>query len=537
MTLSEKVGRDKARARLEEPLEQRTVSLRDSESRFRSLAEGVDAIVLISDQPGMIRYINEVGARRLHWSSVQVIGRPLALILVPVGPLPDSGRSEEAPPRTETLYRTRTGQRIEVEETRWPIVFNGSPAILRIARDTSERKRAEEEKARLEHQLRESQKMQAIGTLAGGVAHDFNNLLTVILGHVHLMQMQATPGDDPSPDLTNIESAVHRAKALTQQLLKLAQRGKGQNTVVDVRSTIHEIITLLSRTFDKKITFQEESALEAVHVMGDPNQLHQVILNLSVNARDAMPSGGLITYRTEVTQPDERLPEHLVGVATGRYVKLSVRDTGYGIPADAIGLIFEPFFTTKDARSGTGMGLAMVQNIVHNHSGAIEVESVVGQGTTFILYLPLAEPGTPRVGPYQGSAPVAGTGTILLVDDEEQVRTVTAKLLRHLGYEVVTAPDGHEALEYYRGHRKDIALVILDLIMPRMNGRECFLALRSINPNVKVVLSTGCDKDSATQDLLDDGVQSVVQKPFELTQLSTLIAQAMGSRAKAAPSP
>ncbi len=292
----------------------------------------------------------------------------------------------------------------------------------------------------------------------------------------------------------------------------------------------------MSRTFDKKITLQEESTLEAAHVMGDPSQLYQVILNLSVNARDAMPSGGLITYRTEVITADEGVRKRLSGLATGRYVRVSVSDTGYGIPADIREHIFEPFFTTKDARSGTGMGLAIVQNIVQNHGGAIQVESAVDRGTTFTLHLPLASPGEQPVEPKQEEAQVAGTGLILLVDDEELVRNVTAKLLRHLGYEVVTASDGQEAVEFYQERWKHITLVVLDLIMPRMNGRECLRALRSINPNVKAVLITGCDKTSATQDILDDGVQGLLQKPFELTQLSTVIAQAMDTRANTSPS-
>ncbi len=533
LRLCEQARREQAFSQLEAVLEQRTVSVRDSESRFRSLSEGILDIVLISDHRGTIQYINAVGARRLHWSPDQLIGKPLSLLLTPEGLTVAPGHSEGARSRTETSYRTRTGHRIAVEESMCPIVFNRNSAILRVARDITERQRAEDEMARLEQHLQESEKMHAIGTLAGGVAHDFNNLLTVILGHAHLMKMRTTPGDDHRQDLTNIETAVQRAKALTEQLLALAGRGKERNTVVDIRGTIREVIALLSRTFDKKIVLQEESTAEAAYVMGDPSQIHQVILNLSVNARDAMPNGGLITYRTEVVQADDGLRRRLSGMATGRYVTVSVCDTGDGIPADIQERIFEPFFTTKDSRSGTGMGLAMVQRIVQKHGGAIHVESTVGRGTTFSLHLPLAEPGEQRVQPKTEDPTVAGTGTVLLADDEELVRNVTAGLLRHLGYEVVTARDGQEALQCYQEHGKDIALVVLDLIMPRMNGRECFRALRAINPNVKAVMITGCDKDGSAEEILAEGIQDLVQKPFALTHLSAAIARAMGTHAKA----
>ncbi len=502
--------------------------MRDSESRFRSLIEGLVEIILVCDSHGVIQHINEVGAQRLEWTPQELMGKPLTTILMegtgPAGPGADSCR--------QSVYCTRTGKRFEAEETLRTIVFDGRPAVMRVARDMTERKRAEEEKTSLEDQLRQAQKMEAIGTLAGGVAHDFNNLLTVILCHVHLMKMRTKPGEELYQDVATIETVVHRANSLTEQLLGFARRGKYQNTVVDVRSTIREVMGFLSRTLDKKIVLREECTTEEAVVLGDPGQLHQVILNLSVNARDAMPEGGALTFRTEVVEASDAIRKRVPGAVAERYVVVSVSDTGSGISEEVRGRIFEPFFTTKEPGKGTGMGLAMVYGIMQNHSGFVEVGTAVGQGTTFTLYLPQAKQAVLTQEPAREEAPVRGSGKVLLVDDEELVRNVAARLLKHLGYEVEMASDGQDAADYYREHWREITLVILDMIMPRMNGRECFHALQAINPEVKAILITGYDKNHGAQGILDEGVQGFVQKPFELNQFSKAIDQAIQAEPK-----
>ncbi len=533
ITLCDKARRERALLRVEELLEERTVSLRDSEARFRSLIEGIVEIILVCDQNGVIKHVNDVGAQNLEWSSGELIGQPLQTILWgPAEQTAEALLTGDEGACVETVYRGRNGKRVEVEVNQRLIVFEGKPAIMTVARDITERKRALEDRARLEEQLRQSQKMEAIGTLAGGIAHDFNNLLTVIMGHVHLLKMQSRPNEAVFEDAATIESVVYRAKALTDQLLGFARRGKHQNTLVDVRSTVAEVITFLNRTLDKKIVLREEPGSEAATVMGDPGQLHQVILNLSVNARDAMPNGGTITYRIELITADETLRKRHPQLMGARYIVVSVRDTGSGIPNHIMHRIFEPFFTTKDSRTGTGMGLAMVYGIVHNHGGAIEVDSVVGEGTSFRLFFPFCAHVERPVEAKPAEKLVQGSGKILLVDDEELVRKVVVTLLKHLGYQVTAASDGMEAVAYYRDHGNELALVVLDMVMPGMNGRECFRALREINPSVKAILVTGYDQNHAAQELLDEGVQGFIQKPYALAEFSKVVAEAIQAPVK-----
>ena len=268
-------------------------------------------------------------------------------------------------------------------------------SFLRVEELLEERTR---EKARLVDLLRQAQKMEAIGTLAGGVAHDFNNLLTVILGHTHLLKLRARPDDPVHKAMSVIETTVQRARQLTDQLLGFARGGKHRNVRFDIHATIHEVFQLLDRTIvNKNFICQEDFHAARAGIMGDPGQLHQVILNLALNARDAMPDGGVLSCTTQVVPVSAAAGQRFPGMAVPEYLKISIADTGCGIPEDIQGRIFEPFFTTKGPDKGSGMGLAMVYTIVQNHGGFIEVESVVGEGATFHLYLPLSD-AAPRAG-------------------------------------------------------------------------------------------------------------------------------------------
>jgi CheY-like chemotaxis protein len=293
-----------------------------------------------------------------------------------------------------------------------------------------------------------------------------------------------------------------------------------------MHATIRDVITLLSRTIDKRIVFQENFNTPRSRIVGDPSQLHQVILNLALNARDAMPDGGVITCSTRVASA-EASDRRFTGISAHEYLVVSIADTGCGIAKDILGRIFEPFFTTKGPGKGTGMGLAMVYGIVHNHGGYLEVESEVGCGTTFHLYLPLANGHATPVAAPPASVPEPGRGRILVVDDEPLVRDVAGNMLVHLGYQILKAGDGEEAVEYYRAYQHEIVLVMIDMIMPRMNGRDCFRKLKQINPDVKAVLCTGYDRNLGVQEILDEGMHGFVQKPYDLAQLSNVVSQAL----------
>jgi PAS domain S-box-containing protein len=405
-----------------------------------------------------------------------------------------------------------------------PIVMNrtGEVRVLGVSTDITERKI-------LQDQLLQSQKMEAIGQLAGGISHDFNNLLTGILGYTTLLKMTNERLPEVIRTAELIEGTAHRAAALTQKLLGFARKGKHHNIPVNLHSTIDETLAILQRTIERNISIRLNCSATNSFVMGDPVQLQQVILNLAINARDSMSreaggtEGGILSITTTVLElaTEDLLPEP--GLKPGTYLEVAVRDTGCGIPAPIRQKIFEPFFTTKEPDRGTGMGLAMVYGIVRNHGGVVSVYSVEGQGSTFRILLPTTEPIPALLPTPLPTRPPSGNGNVLVVDDHPVVRQVTAKMLAALGYKVTTAHDGVEALEYYTAHADDIDLVILDMVMPRMGARECFRQLKTINSNVRAILSTGYVKNNAVHEIMVDGMAAFIQKPYELSQIGTLV--------------
>ncbi|MBD3391581.1 MAG: response regulator, partial [Chitinivibrionales bacterium] len=393
-------------------------------------------------------------------------------------------------------------------------------------RDITDRKRAEEEHRSLQEQLNQAHKMEAIGRLAGGVAHDFNNMLSGIMGYAEVIKRrnrddQGQPGD---PELDRhidvIIKAPERAGDLTEKLLAFSRQGKYQVVPVNIHDTIAEVKGLLEHTMDRRIEIHEDLRAEPPVVMGDPTQLQNVVLNLAMNARDAMPDGGALAFTTDIRDVDVEFADSLVfRMMPGRYLVLSVSDTGVGMDEQTRRRVFEPFFTTKGIGEGVGLGLSSVYGTVKGHHGAILVDSAVGKGTTCNVYLPAHEEGK---APHETGVHEIpkGSGTILVVDDEEMVRTILTQLLRELGYAVATCGNGGEAIEYYRRHGTNVDLVILDMNMPVMSGAECLAELRKLNPGVKVIIATGYSFQSKTQKILATGVSGFVKKPFKLADLS-----------------
>jgi len=385
--------------------------------------------------------------------------------------------------------------------------------------DVTERKRSEE-------QERQTQKMNAIGELAGGVAHDFNNQLAAILGYANLLSQRLK-----DPDLLRfsdgIGAAARRSADLTQKLLAFARKGRYQQVPLDLHRVIADTVTLLERSIDKRISIVQRLEASAAMISGDPSQMQSALLNLGLNARDAMPGGGAMTFETAIVgQAGRECESCRQEVARGAHLRIVVGDTGSGIDSEVRKHLFEPFFTTKPIGKGTGMGLASVYGTVQNHRGAIRVDSAVGVGTRFSICLPLLERTERDPAQAEPARPGAGKALrILVVDDEPELRAMVSLMLQRGGHEVLAVANGPEAIELYSRRGAELDLVILDMMMPEISGRDTFKALKSMNPGVRVVLSSGYSIDGDARRILDDGALGFLQKPFTIAELEAQIAR------------
>jgi signal transduction histidine kinase/CheY-like chemotaxis protein len=394
----------------------------------------------------------------------------------------------------------------------------------RLKREIAERELTEAEQRRLQAQLQQVQKMEAIGTLAGGIAHDFNNLLMVIQGQISLILLDRKPSDPDYKGLRLIEERVKSGADLTAQLLGYARKGKYENRLINLNHLIEENIPVFRRTRkDIRIDTDLDDNLEMVK--GDRGQLELVLLNLFNNASDAMPEGGVLILHTQMA-------EHAAVYSTrfrarpGRYVQLTVSDTGVGMDRDTQEHVFEPFFTTKEMGRGTGLGLASVYGIVKSHDGYIDLESKKDHGTSFRLYLPVSDMPHEAVEPSRFES-VPGSGGILIVDDEDLVLSVAAEMVKKMGYKVFMAGSGAEALEIFKHDKDEIKLVILDMIMPGLSGAQTFDELMVLDPSVKVILSTGYSLESHAALTMEKGCRGVLQKPFTFETLSIKIEEVL----------
>jgi len=408
-----------------------------------------------------------------------------------------------------------------------------------ILRDISDRKRAETERAELETQLYQAERLRAIGRLAGGIAHDFNNQLAGITGYAELLR--AKKRDDAMvQDYTDkILLPARRAADLTSKLLVFARRGNYRAEPVELHGIVREAISILERSIAKNISIMERLEAGRCLVFGDATLLQSAVLNVALNARDAMPAGGEIEFHTELaerrddsTDRDNALPSQS-SVPRGDRILLRVRDTGEGMDEATMRRVFEPFFTTKPVGQGTGMGLAAVHGTVHSHGGTVEVASTPGQGTTLTLALPLLDESFLERGEGNAEGVVGGKGHVLVVDDEPMMRNMAAGLLEHIGYRVTTSGRPRAALDLYAAQYRSIDLVLLDMVLPELSGGEVFRGLRAVNPEAKVLLFSGYSPEGDAQDLLRNGAVGFVQKPFTLAELSERVAEALQSESPA----
>ncbi len=517
-------------------------ALRESDERFRLLVESVkDYAIIMLDLEGHIVSWN-AGAECINgYPASEIIGQHFSRFY----PKEDADRGK---PERELVIAAAEG-RFEEEDFR--VRKDGSRFIAnvvitplfddkgklrgysKVTRDITARRETEIALKKVEDQLRQRQKMDAIGQLAGGIAHDFNNQLNVILGYAHMLGYAV---ELPKQKLyaQYICDAVNRSADLTRNLLAFARKGQNQTTPVHVGKLLAETIEMLERTIDKRIEIKHLFGADSDIVLGDPSQLQNAFLNLGVNARDAMTAGGCLLVETENVAIDAAfITRHGGEIQPGLYIKISVSDTGTGMSDEVKRHLFEPFFTTKTVGKGTGLGLASVYGTIKNHKGALDVYSEIGRGTTFKLFLPLAE--QPKSEKRQmrkelssGKLNAVRNICVLLVEDEEILRVMFASMLESCGIEFLEAENGRHAVEMYKQHWQQIDVVVLDMIMPEMDGPDAFRAMKKINPGIRTLLSTGFSLNNEIQSVLDEGVMGFIQKPFMPNELIERIIQVMG---------
>lgn len=403
-------------------------------------------------------------------------------------------------------------------------------AVVEILRDITERKQNEQARRTLEEQLRQAQKMEAVGQLAGGIAHDFNNLLQVIRGNIELIVNEVPHGSPEQSGLEEVDRAAERATTLVRQLLTFARREKLEQTPLDLNEVVSGLIKMIRRLIGEHIEMVFEPGPGDVTVFADRGQVEQVILNLCVNARDAMPQGGRLVLEVERREISEAFTSRFMEAEPGRYVVLSVADSGTGVHPDIEERIFEPFFTTKGVGEGTGLGLATVYAIVTRHLGFLDLESRLGHGATFRVYLPAYEPGMETLEPGSAAAGPAARGhneTILIAEDDDQVRLLAERILKRAGYRVLLARDGDEALAAVVEHAREINLVILDVVMPRRSGGDVYAEIQARFPSTRVLLMSGYSFDVLDKGHLPAGQPELLRKPFRSEALLRRVQEAL----------
>ena len=491
--------------------------LKESEARFRALAELLPETIYEMDQEARLTYVNRRAFDQFGYSQEDFDNGLNALdMLLPT----EHSRAIQSMTKilkgrdgslNEYIGLRKDGSTFPVLIRSAPIIRDGSVTGIRgLIIDISEKKQ-------LESQLLQAQKMEAIGTLAGGIAHDFNNMMMGIQGRTSLMLMDVQAGDPHHEHLTSIQDYVKSASALTKQLLGFARGGKYELKPVDINQLIVESSGLFGRT-KKEIRIHRKLSSGIWSVVADQAQIEQVLLNLFVNAWQAMPGGGEIYLQSEnVHLSADQVKPH--DAKAGRYVEITVTDTGIGMDEKTRRRIFDPFFTTKDMGRGTGLGLASAYGIMRSHSGFIKVTSAQRKGSTFRIYLPASDREI-RPDSEKPEEILAGRETILLVDDESMIVEVGQQMLERLGYRVLTARSGREAIDVFRRRQNLIQLVILDLVMPEMGGRQVFSHLRKINPNLKVLLASGYSIEGDAKEIMAAGCDGFIQKPFNIRDLS-----------------
>ena len=503
--------------------EQTERALRESEEKHRLVVEnGNDAIFVAQD--GVLKFSNRKAEELFGYSSDELSRIPFADHLHPedrdlvMANHLKRVEGGELPNTYSFRVFDKGGHEHCVEINAVRIAWNDRPAVLSFIRDTTLQKK-------LEAQLIQAQKMEAVGTLAGGIAHDFNNSLQVISGYTQLLQLRQGKEKSELDLLMGIERAVQRSRALVQQLFTFSRKNESSFRPIDLNYEVSQIKDLLGRTMPKMIDVELYLGKDVKRIKGDVSQVEQVLMNIAINAGHAMPDGGRLIFETENVGLDQDYCETHLGIKAGDYVLLTVSDTGAGMDRATKERIFEPFFTTKEAGTGTGLGLTMVYGIVRSHGGLIMCYSEPRQGTTFKIYFPAfaGEGLEAGEGLVREEEIAGGNERILLVDDEEPILSIAQSMLERFGYETLAARNGEEALGILRERKGQVDLVILDLSMPGMGGHRCLKEIREIYPGLKVIIASGYSSNGSVKETLASGASGFVGKPFHMKDMLSII--------------
>jgi len=502
------------------------LALQQSEGKFRSYVDSSPDGIFVADEDGRYLEVNRAACSMTGYGETELLGMSLPQLLPPA-------YAKAADRHFRALKETGAAS-CELEfvrkdgSKRWwfvDAVRLSDRRYLGFTKDITERKQAEEERIKLEQQLLHSQKLESLGVLAGGIAHDFNNILTAIIGNADLALMRLSSESPALDNLRNIEKAAARAADLAKQMLAYSGKGKFVIEPIYLNRMLEEMVHMLEVSISKKAVLRFNLAPTLPLVEADATQMHQIIMNLVINASEAIgEKSGIIAITTGCMDCDRKYLDGVwlaENISEGLYVYLEIADTGCGMDKKTLAKVFDPFFTTKF--TGRGLGMAAVLGIIRGHKGAIKIYSEYGKGTTFKILLPASgRPAELFSREWQTQDQWRGCGVALIVDDEETVRAIGGEMLRELGYSVVTASDGREALEVFNG-RDDICLVILDLTMPRLDGEQTFRELRRIDPGIKVIMSSGYNEQEVAQRFVGKGLSGFVQKPYNLSTLREVI--------------
>jgi len=506
-------------------------ALRASETKYRELVENANSIILRMDREGNVLFFNEFAQKFFGYTETEIRGRNVVGTIIPEtessarhlkAMIEDIGRNPEHHAANENENIRRDGTRSWIAWTNRGILDDeGNIAeILCVGNDITQRKA-------LADQLRRAQKLESIGTLASGVAHNFNNILGIIVGHADLARMQLGDTQVIAEHLSTIAAACERATRLAKQLLSVSRRESTGKTSINVHSLVSAVAQSLRVMLDSNIEVSFEVNDRACHIEGDCAEVEQALMNICLNARDAMPDGGMLAIDATVAQLPHQFRQGGSNPEEQKYVRFRVADTGSGMDEDTLGQVFDPFFTTKGTEGGTGLGLSTTYGTVTNHGGYIDVTSEVGKGTTFSVYLPLSGSTEAEQESAKATELLGGSESVLVVDDEESILELARRVLESLGYTVLTASSGMEAVDIFEVSHERIDLVLLDYMMPRMTGEDTFRELQRIDPNVRVLVASGYDEQGKVKPLLDTSVNGFIHKPFRLPDLSQALRAAL----------